>query len=147
MVIRGEKKEKSSFGSVALPAWWIGTFPEARVMLGAYEGNFAAGFGRATMDIMRAVGEELYGLKIRADQDGASDWAVEWVHPADKKFPYTGGGMMTAGRGGGFTGKAADLIIVDDPIKNAVEAMSKKAKEEVWQWWQEIGRASCRERV
>jgi len=43
--------------------------------------------------------------------------------------------MMTAGVGGPITGKGADLLIVDDPIKNQEEAYSETYREKTWDWW------------
>jgi predicted phage terminase large subunit-like protein len=43
--------------------------------------------------------------------------------------------MQTAGVGGPFTGKGADLLIVDDPIKGHEEAASETWREKTWEWW------------
>lgn len=43
--------------------------------------------------------------------------------------------METAGVGGALTGKGADLLIVDDPIKNAEQANSATYREKMWDWW------------
>jgi predicted phage terminase large subunit-like protein len=43
--------------------------------------------------------------------------------------------MQTAGVGGPFTGKGANLLIVDDPIKGHEEANSKGQREKIWDWW------------
>src|SRR5699024_4102844 len=37
--------------------------------------------------------------------------------------------------GGPLTGKKVDLGIIDDPIKNAQEALSPTVKESVWNWY------------
>ncbi len=42
---------------------------------------------------------------------------------------------MTAGAGGQITGKGANLLIADDPVKNAEEAASRKRRDKVWDWW------------
>jgi predicted phage terminase large subunit-like protein len=43
--------------------------------------------------------------------------------------------MITAGVGGPITGKGADLFIIDDPVKNAEEALSENTREGAWQWY------------
>lgn len=43
--------------------------------------------------------------------------------------------MVTAGVGGPITGRGADLLIVDDPVKNFEEAHSETLRERNWQWW------------
>lgn len=44
--------------------------------------------------------------------------------------------MVSTGIGGSITGKGADLLIIDDPIKNAQDAQSKTMRERVWQEWE-----------
>jgi hypothetical protein len=44
--------------------------------------------------------------------------------------------MVAAGAGGPLTGRGADLLIVDDPIKNAEQAVSERIREKQWDWWQ-----------
>ncbi len=43
--------------------------------------------------------------------------------------------MVTAGVGGPITGKGANLLIVDDPVKNQEEAFSETYREKAWEWW------------
>jgi len=42
--------------------------------------------------------------------------------------------MFTAGAGGPMTGRGFKWITVDDPIKNADEAMSEVKREALWNW-------------
>ena len=44
--------------------------------------------------------------------------------------------MISAGIGGPITGEGADLLIIDDPIKNRKEADSKTYRDMVWDEWQ-----------
>jgi hypothetical protein len=44
--------------------------------------------------------------------------------------------METAGVGGPITGKGADVLIIDDPIKNPEEANSPTQREKIWDWFQ-----------
>jgi predicted phage terminase large subunit-like protein len=46
-----------------------------------------------------------------------------------------GGGFLPAGVGGPITGKGADILIIDDPIKNAEEAESETTRETIWKWY------------
>jgi predicted phage terminase large subunit-like protein len=49
-----------------------------------------------------------------------------------------GGGVIAAGVGGGLTGFGADLLIVDDPVKDRSEADSPAIREATWRWWTEV---------
>jgi len=44
--------------------------------------------------------------------------------------------MLTAGIGGPLTGKGLDLLIVDDSLKNAEEALSPTIRDSHWDWYQ-----------
>jgi predicted phage terminase large subunit-like protein len=52
--------------------------------------------------------------------------------------------MVTAGVGGPITGKGADLLIIDDPIKNDEEARSSSFREKQWDWWQSVASTRIR---
>ena len=43
---------KSEMCSVFLPAWYLGTYPDRRVMLASYESDFAATWGRRVRDLL-----------------------------------------------------------------------------------------------
>lgn len=116
---------KSHYASQYLPSWFLGTFPERRVILTSYEASFAATWGRKSRNILHEHGY-LFGVKV-ADSPAAADY---W------ELASHAGGMVTAGAGGAITGKGADLIIVDDPHKNAEEANSKIMRDKVWDWYQ-----------
>lgn len=115
---------KSEFGSKYFPGWYVGKFPHKRVIFTAYGAEFAGEWGRHVRDLTNEYGPECFGVTTRQDTRSASRWHTRH-----------GGGMTTAGVGGPITGKGADLLIIDDPIKNAEEAVSGKFREKVWQWF------------
>lgn len=49
-----------------------------------------------------------------------------------------GGEFYSVGVGGPLTGKGYDIIIIDDPIKNAVEASSQTTRERVFDWFASV---------
>ncbi len=46
-----------------------------------------------------------------------------------------GGGLRAVGVGSGVTGFGADLIVIDDPVKNRAQAESETYRERVWDWY------------
>lgn len=46
--------------------------------------------------------------------------------------------MLTAGVGGPLTGRGADVLIIDDPIKNAEEAHCDTYRERTWDWYRSV---------
>ena len=105
---------KSELCSKYLPAWYLGTHPDRRVILTSYEADFAASWGRKARDLLEAWGW-LFGVRVSRRSSAARRWDLE-----DRE-----GGMTTAGVGGPITGKGAHLLIVDDPVKNDEEARSR----------------------
>jgi len=100
-------------------------FPDKRVMLASYEAEFAASWGRRARDLVDEYGD-LYGIQVRPDARASNQWELQGFD----------GGMTTAGVGGPFTGKGADLMIIDDPVKNSEEARSPTMRAKAWDWWQ-----------
>jgi predicted phage terminase large subunit-like protein len=117
---------KSELISRFLPAWYLGLYPERRVMLAAYEAHFARSWGRKARDLLEEHGRAQFGVVVDKKRRSADDWGL-------RDNP---GGMVTSGVGGPMTGRGADLLIVDDPIKNAEEATSERVRDKQWDWWQ-----------
>lgn len=49
-----------------------------------------------------------------------------------------GGGLLAGGVGGPLTGHGVDILIVDDPIKNRVEAESAVFRARLLDWWHDV---------
>jgi predicted phage terminase large subunit-like protein len=116
---------KSEFISVYFPAWWLGSQPDSRVILASYEHDFAASWGRRVRDVLKEYGPELWGVQVRRDQTATDDW----------QFVGRRGGMVCAGVGGPITGRGADLLVIDDPVKSAEEANSETYRQRAWDWY------------
>lgn len=116
---------KSSLISETLPAWWLGHRPDDRIMFVSYEHNFASSKGRACRDLMLEHGERAFGLRVRADLQRADEWGIE-----DHR-----GVMWSVGVGGPLTGRRAELIIIDDPVKNAEQADSPTYRRKTYDWY------------
>jgi predicted phage terminase large subunit-like protein len=116
---------KSELVSKFLPPWYLGVWPERRVMLAAYEATFARSWGRKARTVFQEAAAPIFGRRLAEDNHAADDWSTT-----------AGGGMTTAGVGGPMTGRGANLLIIDDPVKNAEEALSKTTRDNHWDWWQ-----------
>ena len=116
---------KSEFVSKWLPAWYLCRHPGRKVMLASYEANFARTWGKKARSLVAEFGRE-FDVYVSSETNKANDWEIE-----DHK-----GGMATTGVGGPMTGRGANLLIVDDPIKNAEEALSETVRGAHWDWWQ-----------
>lgn len=116
---------KSEYASRWLPAWYLGTHPDRRVILAGHEADFAATHGRAARDILTEHGTQ-FGVAISKRSEAASRWDLERPHV---------GGMLTVGVGGSPIGRGADLMVIDDPIKGYEAAMSPLVRQRVKEWW------------
>lgn len=116
---------KSELCSKYLPAWYLGTHPNNRVILTSYEADFAAGWGRKSRDLLEQHGD-WFGIKVSRRSSSVHRWDIEGHE----------GGMTTAGVGGPITGRGAHLLIIDDPVKNDEEARSPTHRQKNWDWWQ-----------
>ena len=115
---------KSELISKYFPMWYICTFAKRRVILTSYESTFANYWGRKVKELVEIYGETLFGVFLR---QGAA--AMNFFELSNNSS------MTTAGAGGAITGKGADLLIIDDPIKNDAEANSPTIRDNVWDWF------------
>ncbi len=125
---------KSLTVSRLFPAWLLGRNPTKRIMLTSYGATLAHRNSRLVRNLMRAPIYRAWSGGVRLVMPLEGSAAVESWDIADRGGP-TGGGMDAAGVGGGITGKGADLIIVDDPIKSRAEAENPARRERIWEWF------------
>ena len=125
MVSMPPRHGKSELVSRYFPAWFIGAFPDKRIILVSYEADFAATWGRKARDLLEEHGPSLFGIRVSGTSSAANRWDIEGHE----------GGMVTAGVNGPITGKGADIGIIDDPVKNDQEAMSVTYQERAYEWY------------
>lgn len=90
----------------------------------SYSGDLAEGFGARNRNKVDEFGLELFNIDLSQKQRTKSDWML--TNNAE---------MVSVGIGGSVTGKGADLMIIDDPIKNRQEAESETYRERLWNEW------------
>jgi hypothetical protein len=107
------REGKSTLVSQIGPPFALMTDPDSQVVLVSYADALAqehSGEARARITEHAA----LLGYQLRADKQAVGRWKVDGH----------AGGLLAAGILSGITGFGADLLIVDDPVKNAQEADS-----------------------
>lgn len=113
---------KSELVSHWFPVWVLDQNPRAQILLGSYGADFAATWGRKVRDTIQR-----HELHLRVRIGSKTTAADEW-------YTTEGGGMHTAGVGGDFTGRGANVMIIDDPIKNRQEANSITLQQQRIEW-------------
>lgn len=116
---------KSQTTSRRFPLWVLTQQPDTRITLASYETAVARRWGRAVRDDI--IMNPQLGLKVRDDLSAQHEWQLEGHD----------GGMFTAGIGSALTGRASSLMLIDDPVKNHEDAISKVKQETAWNWWTE----------
>ncbi len=114
---------KSICVSVAYVAWLLGHDPTRRVIVVSYANELAAELHRQ----FRMVIDAPWYRALFAAMRPARDSGTELVTTA-------GGSRYATSVSGTLTGRGADLIIIDDPLK-AEEAMSEAARRRVIDWY------------
>lgn len=115
---------KSHSASIAFPAWFLGHFPEKQVACVSYGQDFSDTLARHSRRLMDSpFYQALFDTQISRRRDTIAD------------FETTQGGFrFSTSVAGGFTGRGADIIIIDDPLK-ADEALSEPRRESVNEWF------------
>lgn len=116
---------KSTSVTETLPSWYLGRHPDNRVIEISYSEDFAIKFGRRNRKKIEEYGNEIFGIKLSKDNNRAVEFELQ-----DHL-----GGMLSRGVGTGVTGQPADLMIIDDPIKNRKEAYSKSRRDLIYEEW------------
>lgn len=119
------RHSKSMTITETLPSYYLGKFPEDRIIEISYNDTFARKFGKKNKEKVKQHGKELFGVEIAKDSAAADEWTL------DNNI----GGMISRGVLAGITGQGADLMIIDDPIKNREEADSETHRDKIWDEW------------
>lgn len=117
----------SQLGSIYFPAWVLLNWPETRIALASYEESFACNFGSKVKDVVERFGKDL-GIELRHDTKAKGEWVIA----------SHGGGMVCKGRGGALVGRPADLLILDDLVKNPLSVDTPIPTPEGWKIMGEI---------
>jgi predicted phage terminase large subunit-like protein len=119
---------KSELISYLAPAWFLGKYPQKKVIMASHTADLAVNFGRRVRNL---VGSESYKdifpqIELQADSKSASRWGTNF-----------NGEYFAIGVGGALAGRGADLFIIDDPHS---EQEAKQGRSDVflpaWEWFQ-----------
>jgi len=137
-VISGKKKRviiniaprhgKSEFSSYLFPAYFLGKYPDKKIIMGTHTAGLSEDFGRRVRNLIESEEyQELYpDTRIADDQKAAGKWSTG-----------AGGQYYAAGVGGALAGRGADLFVIDDPhSEQDVKSNSRLAFDTAWSWFQ-----------
>jgi len=122
---------KSEFTSYLFPAWYIGKFPDRKLMIATHTAELAKGFGRRIRNLMATdIYQSIFpGVTLAEDSKAQGKWNTN-----------LGGEFYAAGVGSAIAGRGADLLIIDDPYseQDARDGdYNPEVWEKVWTWYQQ----------
>jgi predicted phage terminase large subunit-like protein len=116
---------KSELCSRYLPAWFLGRYPDKRVILATHGVELARDHSRVARDLLTEYGHDIFATTVSTASAAAGRWDIDGHQ----------GGLVCVGVGGAPTGRGAELIVIDDPYPNFEKAMSPLFRQRVKDWW------------
>jgi len=140
MVFMPPQHGKSELTSRRLPAYLLGRNPKLKIIGCSYSSDLATSFNR---DVQRIIDDELYqqifpettlnGSNVRTSAKGSYLRNSDMFEIVEHRGFY-----KSIGVGGSLTGTPADIGIIDDPVKDAIEAESITYRSRVWDWFTQV---------
>ena len=137
-VIDGKKKRviiniaprmgKSEFSSYLFPAWFLGQYPDKKIIMATHTAGLSEDFGRRVRNLLDTDEyKEVFPKTLVADdQKAAGKWSTS-----------AGGQYYAVGVGGALAGRGADLFVIDDPhSEQDIKANSRATFDNAWSWFQ-----------
>ena len=118
---------KSEFASYLLPSWFLGQYPEKKVIQTAHTAELAVGFGRKVRNLVdsKEYQDIFPGAALQVDSKAAGRWNTS-----------KGGEYFAIGVGGAVTGKGADLLIIDDPhSEQEGQSLDPSVFDRTYEWY------------
>jgi predicted phage terminase large subunit-like protein len=118
---------KSTYTSHALPAYFMGRFPDKNVILATHTSDLSERWSRKVRNTVAAPSHSnvFPSSKLSQDSTAVSRWATT-----------QGGEVLAAGVGGSILGFRADLGVLDDPISGFEQAQSLTQLQKVHSWYE-----------
>ena len=115
---------KSHTASIAFPAWLLGQDPTKQILTVSYAQDLSDKLARDCRALMTSrFYEALFGTRLSPDRQSVGDFETT-----------KGGHRYSTSVGGVVTGRGADIIIIDDPLK-ADDALSELRRKGVNEWY------------
>lgn len=127
---------KSLLANVCTSAFWLGRFPDARIITATYGHELSAEMAVETQKLMlsKAYREVFPSTRLGSTKEEGGGGLSKQTQ---KAFDVVGrrGKYRATSVGGVATGLASDLSIIDDPFKGREDAESAIKRERVWRFY------------
>lgn len=117
-----------------LVQWILGKDPTRKIMTGSYNVTLSTSFSKAVRDAIQEIKADKYipvysdvfpGVTIKEGDGAMNLWSLNGGYQ----------NYLATSPGGTATGFGANLLIVDDLIKNSMEAYNETVKQGHWDWF------------
>jgi len=120
------RHSKSLHVSENFPAWFLGRYPDKRLITASHTAQLAYTFSRRVRNKFSDPRWPFPGITVADDKGAVQAWDI-----ADHR-----GGYVAVGVGGSPTGHGGDGIVIDDPIRSAADADSETVRNALYEWYQ-----------
>lgn len=120
---------KSQLSSKAFPAWFMGRDPLRQLIVASYSSTMAEDFGKEVRSYMQTPAFMQVFPDCQLKKGGEA---------SDRLQTEAGGIAAFVGAGGALTGRGANLLVIDDPVKDRQDADSDTMRENLWQWFTSV---------
>lgn len=140
MVLMPPQHGKSELTTRLFPGYLLGRNPELKIVMATYSQTIASNFNRS---MQRYIDTEEYdkifpGTKLNLSQIFKTN--VDGYTRTTEKFDVIKhkGSVKTVGVGGSLTSEPADVVIIDDPLKDREEANSETIRTKLYEWYTDV---------
>lgn len=136
MISMPPRSGKSELVSRKFPAYAFGVDPDLQIIATSYSADMAQRFNR---DVQRVIDNDLYkaafpDTSLNAGKSNNSKGAYIRTSELFEIVGHTGS-YRSCGVGGGITGMGADILIIDDPVKDRKSANSATVRQSIYEWY------------
>lgn len=128
---------KTELVSRRFPAFALGKCPDLSIIATSYNNDLAS---RNNRDVQRIIDDPVYeqlfpktklwGANVRTNARGTWLRNNDIFEVVNQKGVYRSAGVM-----GGITGMGAHIFLIDDPVKDQLEAESQTYRDRLWEWF------------
>jgi len=118
---------KSTVCTKWTPVWLLAKRPDTRVVIASYAHDVARRMGRLIRSEIEGHSPQL-GIRVNGNVSAQHEWEIAGHR----------GGIFAVGIGGGLTSRPADVMLIDDPLKDRAQADSKVYRDAAWDWWTDV---------
>jgi predicted phage terminase large subunit-like protein len=129
MIFLPPRHGKSLITSAIFPAWYLGRHPERHVIFSSYGQELSDDFGRRVRNFISDPIHQAIFPNCGFSEDSTA---------AHRFNTVKGGAYYAVGRGGPITGRGADLLLIDDPIKDRDEVHSETIRKSLHEWFASV---------